>query len=93
MHLCGLVVTGRRSATAHGGALHRTQNMGGDTLLIDADGVADVPVEGDGEAVYTNMFGKAVVSDVNNYYRNQAYIDLNKLPETPKRPSRWYKPR
>ncbi|EZB85055.1 FimD/PapC C-terminal domain-containing protein, partial [Escherichia coli] len=32
-------------------------------------------------AVYTNMFGKAVVADVNNYYRNQAYIDLNNLPE------------
>ncbi|SRY18196.1 fimbrial biogenesis outer membrane usher protein [Escherichia coli] len=58
-----------------------TQNMGGTRLLIDADGVADVPVEGNGAAVYTNMFGKAVVSDVNNYYRNQAYIDLNKLPE------------
>ena len=55
--------------------------MGGTRLLIDADGVADVPVEGNGAAVYTNMFGKAVVSDVNNYYRNQAYIDLNKLPE------------
>lgn len=57
------------------------QNMGGTRLLIDADGVADVPVEGNGAAVYTNMFGKAVVSDVNNYYRNQAYIDLNRLPE------------
>ena len=67
--------------TAHGGALHRTQNMGGTRLLIDADGVANVPVEGNGSAVYTNMFGKAVVADVNDYYRNQAYIDLNKLPE------------
>lgn len=36
--------------------------------------------KGNGAAVYTNMFGKAVVSDVNNYYRNQAYI-VNKLPE------------
>ncbi len=27
------------------------------------------------------MFGKAVVADINNYYRNQAYIDLNNLPE------------
>ncbi len=62
-------------------ALHRTQNMGGTRLLIDADGVANVPVEGNGSAVYTNMFGKAVVADVNDYYRNQAYIDLNKLPE------------
>ncbi|HBB3822605.1 TPA: fimbria/pilus outer membrane usher protein [Escherichia coli] len=77
----GLSLQGGATLTAHGGALHRTQNMGGTRLLIDADGVADVPVEGNGAAVYTNMFGKAVVSDVNNYYRNQAYIDLNKLPE------------
>lgn len=61
--------------------MHRTQNMGGTRLLIDADGVANVPVEGNGSAVYTNMFGKAVVADVNDYYRNRAYIDLNKLPE------------
>ena len=77
----GLSLQGGATLTIHGGALHRTQNMGGTRLLIDADGVADVPVEGNGAAVYTNMFGKAVVSDVNNYYRNQAYIDLNKLPE------------
>lgn len=77
----GLSLQGGATLTAQGGALHRTQNMGGTRLLIDADGVADVPVEGNGAAVYTNMFGKAVVSDVNNYYRNQAYIDLNKLPE------------
>ncbi|EFS6701792.1 fimbria/pilus outer membrane usher protein [Escherichia coli] len=77
----GWSLQGGATLTAHGGALHRTQNMGGTRLLIDADGVADVPVEGNGAAVYTNMFGKAVVSDVNNYYRNQAYIDLNKLPE------------
>lgn len=75
----GLSLQGGATLTTHGGALHRTQNMGGTRLLIDADGVADVPVEGNGAAVYTNMFGKAVVSDVNNYYRNQAYIDLNKF--------------
>ncbi|EFE5324542.1 fimbria/pilus outer membrane usher protein [Escherichia coli] len=63
----------------------RIQDLGdsvsGTRLMIDADGVAGVPVEGNGAAVYTNMFGKAVVADVNNYYRNQAYIDLNNLPE------------
>ena len=78
----GLSLQGGATLTAHGGALHRTQNMGGTRLLIDADGVADVPVEGNGAAVYTNMFGKAVVSDVNNYYRNQAYIDLNPVGGT-----------
>lgn len=77
----GLSLQGGATLTAHGGALHRTQNMGGTRLLIDADGVADVPVEGNGAAVYTNMFGKAVVADVNNYYRNQATIDLTRLPD------------
>lgn len=77
----GISLQGGATLTAHGGALHRTQNMGGTRLLIDADGVANVPVEGNGAAVYTNMFGKAVVADVNDYYRNQAYIDLNNLPE------------
>lgn len=76
-----LSLQGGATLTAHGGALHRVQNMGGTRLLVDADGVAGIPVEGTGSAVYTNMFGKAVVSDVNNYYRNQASIDLNKLPE------------
>lgn len=77
----GISLQGGATLTAHGGALHRTQNMGGTRLLIDTDGVSGVPVEGNGAAVYTNMFGKAVVADVNNYYRNQAYIDLNKLPD------------
>lgn len=67
----GISLQGGATLTAQGGALHRTQNMGGTRLLIDADGVAGVPVEGNGAAVYTNMFGKAVVADVNNYYRNQ----------------------
>ncbi|EKR5200192.1 TPA: fimbrial biogenesis outer membrane usher protein [Escherichia coli] len=77
----GISLQGGATLTAHGGALHRTQNMGGTRLLIDADGVSGVLVEGNGSPVYTNMFGKAVVADVNNYYRNQAYIDITKLPE------------
>ncbi|MDW4772914.1 fimbria/pilus outer membrane usher protein, partial [Escherichia coli] len=51
----GISLQGGATLTAHGGALHRTQNMGGTRLLIDADGVANVPVEGNGSAVYTNM--------------------------------------
>ena len=82
----GLSLQGGATLTAHGGALHRTQNMGGTRLLIDADGVADVPAEGNGAAVYTNMFGKAVVSDVNNYYRNQRISTSTNCRKTPKQP-------
>lgn len=53
--------------------------MGGTRLLLDTNGVAEVPVRGYGSTVGTNRFGKAVVADVNSYYRNKASIDLNKL--------------
>ena len=51
----GIALQGGATLTAHGGALHRTQNMGGTRLLIDADGIANVPVESNGAPVYTNM--------------------------------------
>lgn len=38
-------------------------------------------ISGYGASVRTNRFGKAVVTDVNSYHRNQVSIDLNKLPE------------
>lgn len=50
-------------------------------MVVDTDGVADVPVKGFGAPVSSNMFGKAVVGDVNSYYRSKAQIDLNALPD------------
>ncbi|EJK1959992.1 TPA: fimbria/pilus outer membrane usher protein, partial [Escherichia coli] len=44
----GISLQGGATLTAHGGALHRTQSPGGTRLLIDADGVSGVPVEGNG---------------------------------------------
>lgn len=43
--------------------------------------MADVPVRGNGAVTHTNRFGKAVITDVNSYYRNQASIDLDTLPD------------
>ena len=45
------------------------------------EGVAGVPVRGYGSTVLTNRYGKAVVADVNSYYRNKASIDLNSLSD------------
>ena len=75
----GMSAQGGMTLTQEGGALHRAGIMGGTRLLLDTNGVADVPVRGYGSTVNTNRFGKAVVSDVNSYYRNKASIDLNKL--------------
>ncbi|WP_440515028.1 outer membrane usher protein [Serratia sarumanii] len=75
----GLSVQGGMTLTAEGGALHRTGMLGGTRILIDTQGVPDVPVRGYGRASKTNAWGKAVIGDVNSYYRNRASIDLNQL--------------
>ncbi|PNU35502.1 outer membrane usher protein [Serratia marcescens] len=75
----GFSAQGGMTLTTEGGALHRSNMAGGTRLLLDTEGVAGVPVRGYGSAVATNRWGKAVVTDVNSYYRNKASIDLDKL--------------
>lgn len=78
----GLSLQGGMTATTQGAALHRINSVGGTRMMVDADGVGGVPIRGYGGVTYTNGFGKAVVSDVNSYYRNSLGVDLNKLPDT-----------
>lgn len=77
----GFSAQGGITATAQGAALHRTNFAGGTRLMVDTEGVSGVPVQGNGAVTYTNYFGKAVIADVNSYYRNQASIDINKLAD------------
>jgi outer membrane usher protein PapC len=75
----GLSMQGGVTATGEGVALHRVGMPGGTRILVDTDGVADVPLRGYGATTLSNRFGKAVVADINSYYRNQISIDLNAL--------------
>jgi outer membrane usher protein FimD/PapC len=75
----GLSMQGGATATAEGVALHRIGTPGGTRILLDTDGVADVPLRSYSANTLSNRFGKAVVADVNSYYRNQVSIDLNAL--------------
>ncbi|WHP85863.1 fimbria/pilus outer membrane usher protein [Edwardsiella anguillarum] len=75
----GMSVSGGATLTTKGAALHAGGMNGGTRLLIDTDGVGDVPV--DGGRVSTNRWGIGVVTDVSSYYRNTTSVDLNKLPE------------
>ncbi|MBL3523569.1 outer membrane usher protein [Serratia plymuthica] len=77
----GMNLQGGATLTAKGAALHRNSSAGGTRLMLDTEGVAGVPVRGFGATTRTNMFGKAVVADVSSYYRSQASIDLNNLPD------------
>ncbi len=77
----GVSASGGMTLTAEGGDLHRINTPGGTRLLVDTDGVADVPIKGIGAPITSNMFGKAVVGDMSSYYRSKAQIDLNTLPD------------
>lgn len=77
----GLSMQGGATLTAKGAALHRTSVAGGTRLMIDTNGVAGVPVRGYGMTTKSNLFGTAVITDVNSYYRNQASIDLDALAD------------
>lgn len=77
----GLSLRGGITATGHGVALHRTSMPGGTRIMVDADGVGGVPVKGYGATTRTNLFGKAVITEVSSYYRNSVDVDLEKLPD------------
>ncbi|MGG1905317.1 outer membrane usher protein [Enterobacter ludwigii] len=77
----GFSAQGGATFTPEGSALHRVGMMGGTRMLLDTEGVAGVPVRGYGATTKSNAWGKAVVADVNSYYRNKASIDLNTLGE------------
>ena len=77
----GLSLRGGMTLTTHGGALHRGGSAGGTRMLVDTDGISGVPVSSGGAPTTTNAFGKAVIADISSYYRSQARIDLDTLPE------------
>lgn len=77
----GLSLNGGLTATAKGAALHRGSTSGGSRIMIDTESAADVPVTGFGPSTRTNRFGKAVLADVSNYYRNQTNIAVDELSD------------
>ncbi|MCG3100566.1 outer membrane usher protein [Enterobacter sp. DRP3] len=77
----GVSLQGGATATLHGAALHRTGNLGGTRMMVDTDGVSGVPVGGGSGVTRSNLFGKAVVSDVSSYYRNSINVDMDKLSD------------
>ncbi len=77
----GIGLQGGLTATLKGAALHRINTPGATRIMLDTDGVGNIPVRGFGSAAYSNIFGKVVVADVNSYYRNQVSVDVNKLSD------------
>lgn len=77
----GLSLQGGMTGTSEGVALHRVNVIGGTRMMVDTDGVSDVPVSGNGAITHSNHFGKAVVSDISSYYRSTVNVDMDNLPD------------
>lgn len=77
----GLSLQGGMTGTSEGVALHRVNVIGGTRMMVDTDGVSDVPVSGYGAITHSNHFGKAVVSDISSYYRSTVNVDMDNLPD------------
>ncbi|MFB2712186.1 fimbria/pilus outer membrane usher protein [Aeromonas veronii] len=77
----GLSMTGGITATAQGSALHPVGMMGGTRILVDTDGVADVPLQSAGHVTASNSSGKAVIADITSYYRQRTMINVDLLGE------------
>ncbi|ENU1228710.1 fimbria/pilus outer membrane usher protein [Providencia rettgeri] len=73
---------GGLTMTQEGGALHRNTSInGGSRILLDTNGVADIPVQTGVTPIRTNRYGKAVITSVMDYNRNNIRIDLNSVPD------------
>ncbi|NJQ21810.1 fimbria/pilus outer membrane usher protein [Pantoea sp. LS15] len=72
-------LAGGMTLTAHGAALHGAGGNGGTRLIVDTDGVADVPLKGAGRSSRTNRQGVAVLTGVSSYNRSHASVALDKL--------------
>ena len=73
-------VQGGMTATPKGADFHRISSMDGTRILMDTDGVENIPLRVYGPTTPSNRFGKAVIGDVSSYYRNQIRVDLNNIP-------------
>ncbi|HEK1094867.1 TPA: fimbria/pilus outer membrane usher protein [Proteus mirabilis] len=77
----GLGARGGFTVTPYGADMHRVSALGATRLLVDTDAVANIPMQSRGMSTNSNIFGKAVISDINSYYRNSVNINLNEIPD------------
>lgn len=75
----GLSLQGGLTVTGKGGAFHRVETPGSTRVIIDTDGVEDIPIRGYGLPTHSNIFGKAGIADIGSYRPSRSSIDVNLL--------------
>lgn len=74
----GLSARGGVTVATKGAAIHPGGGYGNTRILVDSDGVEDVPI---GDRIRTNKYGYGVLTDVNSYFKSTTRIDVNKLDD------------
>jgi outer membrane usher protein PapC len=75
-----LSIDGGATLTPKGGALHRINIPGSSRILLDTDGVKNVPISGNGPNTTTNYFGKAILPLGSDYMRSRVSVNIDDLP-------------
>ncbi|MCK7347721.1 fimbria/pilus outer membrane usher protein [Enterobacter kobei] len=75
----GLSMQGGITGTLHGLDMHPVTAPGSTRLMLDTNGVGGVPVHGISTRTKSNIFGKAVLADLNSYMKSNAGIEVEKL--------------
>ncbi|MGL5698156.1 MAG: fimbria/pilus outer membrane usher protein [Kluyvera sp.] len=70
---------GSFTSTRYGMALHDSSFGNNARMMVDSDGIADVPLND--KHTVTNMMGIAVTNSVSNYMTSFVRVDSNKLPD------------
>ncbi|ECC1695251.1 fimbrial biogenesis outer membrane usher protein [Salmonella enterica subsp. salamae] len=70
---------GSFTATRYGMALHDNSNGNDARMMVDADGIAGVPLSD--RRTVTNMMGVAVTNSVSDYTTSTVRVDSDKLPD------------
>ncbi|MEG6138964.1 fimbria/pilus outer membrane usher protein [Enterobacter kobei] len=76
-----LNIQGGATLTNEGAALHKVNVPGSTRIMVDTSGVSGVPIKSMGNVSKSNFLGKAVLADLNSYYRTSTSVDLNNLDD------------
>lgn len=73
-------IQGGMTFTGKGFDAHRINGMGGTRVLLDTEKFSNIPVNAGGLSTASNYFGKAILTDINDYIPNRVQVDVNNLP-------------
>ncbi|MCW9445972.1 fimbria/pilus outer membrane usher protein [Klebsiella oxytoca] len=74
-------LSGGLTATPVGITFHRGNYFGGSRIIVDTDGVSDIPVSSTNIPIKTNRFGNAVLTGISPYVNSLVRVNVSELAD------------